>query len=184
MLLKRRVIDARRFCARDTVTVARDLLGKELVRRREKMEVRLVITETEAYDGPHDQASHAHRGMTPRNSPMFGEAGTLYAYLVYGMHWMLNVVTGPRDYPAAILIRSGITGDGTHMNGPGKVARYLQINGALSGKTLTFQSGIWLAEGPASVDSRSIIVSSRVGVPYAGAWAKKPYNFKAGILGR
>ena len=64
-----------------------------------------MITEVEAYDGPRDKASHASRGLTPRNAPMFGEAGRFYIYFTYGMHWMLNIVTGKRGYPAAVLIR-------------------------------------------------------------------------------
>lgn len=64
-----------------------------------------MICEVEAYVGPQDKASHAHRGRTKRNSPMFGPAGRWYVYFTYGMHWMLNIVTGPKDYPAAVLIR-------------------------------------------------------------------------------
>src|SRR5882757_610508 len=80
------------FFNRRTLTVARELIGKVLVRRRDGQDVALMITETEAYDGPRDKASHAHRGQTPRNAPMFDKAGTIYVYFTYGMHFMLNLV--------------------------------------------------------------------------------------------
>ncbi|TSC68105.1 MAG: DNA-3-methyladenine glycosylase, partial [Parcubacteria group bacterium Gr01-1014_72] len=84
-----------KFFNRPTLTVALSLIGCVLVRRRGKRVVRMTITEVEAYDGFKDKASHAHRGETRRNAPMFGEAGSWYVYFTYGMHWMLNIVTGP-----------------------------------------------------------------------------------------
>jgi len=102
------------FFNRPTLTVAKDLLGKFLVREvaptrrqsgRRRSVVAYMITEVEAYDGFKDKASHASRGETPRNAPMFGPAGHWYVYFTYGMHWMLNVVTREKGYPAAILIR-------------------------------------------------------------------------------
>ena len=67
-----------------------------------------MISEVEAYDGPRDKASHASRGLTPRNRPMFGDAGHFYVYFTYGIHWLVNITTGPRGYPAAVLFRGGI----------------------------------------------------------------------------
>lgn len=96
------------FERQNTTRVARNLLGKVLVRRYRGKTSAYVITEVEAYDGPQDKASHAYRGKTARNAPMFGEAGCWYVYFVYGMYWMLNIVTGPKKYPAAILIRGAI----------------------------------------------------------------------------
>src|SRR3989344_8777993 len=93
------------FFNRPTVVVAQELLGKFLVRRVGKREVAAMIIETEAYDGFKDKASHAHWGQTARNSIMFGKPGHIYAYFTYGMHWMLNIVTGEKGYPAAGLIR-------------------------------------------------------------------------------
>ncbi|MBI2035602.1 MAG: DNA-3-methyladenine glycosylase [Candidatus Liptonbacteria bacterium] len=99
------------YFQKSTVVVARNLLGKFLVRRIKGKEIAAMITEVEAYDGFKDKASHAHRGKTARNAVMFGEAGVWYVYLTYGMHWMLNVVTGPKDYPAAVLIRGVLISD-------------------------------------------------------------------------
>src|SRR3990167_2034505 len=93
-----------RFFKRPALLVAKELLGCFLCRVIGGKIMRLEITEVEAYDGLRDQASHASCGQTPRNSPMFGEAGRWYVYFTYGMHWMLNVVTGPKGHPAAVLI--------------------------------------------------------------------------------
>src|SRR3989338_7272276 len=93
------------FFDRPTLVVAKELIGKVLVRRVGGKTVALMITETEAYDGFKDLASHAHRGQTPRNTPMFGKPGTIYVYFPYGMHWMPNLVCGKKEYPAAVLIR-------------------------------------------------------------------------------
>src|SRR5215470_2475640 len=100
------------FFERPADVVARELLGKVLVRHIKGMRIALTISETEAYLGPHDLACHAARGRTPRTEVLFAPAGTLYVYLVYGMHWMLNIVTGPSGYPAAVLIRSTGTASG------------------------------------------------------------------------
>ena len=98
--------------------IARGLLGKTLLRRVGPQQKALVITETEAYLGPHDLASHSARGRTPRTEVMYGPPGTLYIYIVYGLHLMLNVVTGPERHAAAVLIRSA--GD---VKGPGRLGR-------------------------------------------------------------
>src|SRR3954469_11003653 len=93
------------FFDRDTATVAQELLGTFLVRKIGRKEIAAMITETEAYDGPHDLASHASKGKTQRTEIMFGHPGNFYIYLVYGMHEMLNIVTREHGYPAAVLIR-------------------------------------------------------------------------------
>ena len=94
------------FFNRPAPLVARELLGKFLVRRYGKRTEAFMITETEAYEGFRDKASHAHRGQTKRNAPMFGDAGYWYVYFTYGMHWLLNIVTRERGYPSAVLIRA------------------------------------------------------------------------------
>src|SRR3989338_10263905 len=111
------------FYNRPTLIVAQDLLGKFLVRKIGNKEITSMIIEVEAYDGFKDKASHASKGRTLRNEVMFGEAGRWYVYLIYGMYWMLNIVTGPKDYPAAILIRGVVDA-----SGPGRLTKFFKIN--------------------------------------------------------
>ncbi len=121
-----------------TLAVAKNLLGKYIVRKIGGKEVALMITEVEAYDGPRDKASHASRGKTERNQVMFGPAGYFYVYFTYGMHWMLNIVTGPKDYPAAVLIR------GTDkVSGPARLTKFLKIDKKLNGKKAEPKTGLW-----------------------------------------
>src|SRR3990167_9807467 len=129
------------FFDRPTLTVAKDLLGKFLVRRVRGKTVALMIVETEAYDGFKDLASHAHRGQTPRNTPMFGKPGTIYVYFTYGMHWMLNLVCGKKEYPAAVLIR-GVEG----VSGPALLTRFLKIDKSLNHKPLGKKTGLWVED--------------------------------------
>lgn len=114
------------FFQRPAAKVARDLLGKHLIRMSGAMQTTSVIFETEAYEGTHDLASHSSRGRTPRTEVMFGPAGRFYVYRVYGLHWMLNIVTGEVGDAAAVLIR-GIEGT----SGPGRVAAALGIDGVV-----------------------------------------------------
>ncbi len=183
------------FFNRPTVAVAKDLLGKFLVRRYRSKTIACMITEVEAYDGRHDKASHAHRGKTVRNFPMFGTAGQWYVYFTYGMYWMLNIVTREENYPAAILIR-GVYG----ISGPGRLTKKLKIDGRFSGLPATAKTGLWiegrgyrLRDGyiyPLSPRLRSglrkddfqrplkIKKGPRVGVAYAGRyWAKRHLRF-------
>jgi len=160
------------FFNRPTLAVAESLLGKYLVRRIGRKTVAAMITEVEAYDGPKDKACHAHRGKTPRNAVMFGPAGHWYVYFVYGMHWMLNIVTGHKDYPAALLIRG--VGE---WNGPAKLTKALKINGSLNGKMTGRKSGLWIEDRGVEVPEKSIRRTPRIGVAYAKEWARKPYRF-------
>jgi DNA-3-methyladenine glycosylase len=158
----------RDFFERETLTVARELLGKYLVYG----ETALMITEVEAYDGPHDLASHAARGKTARNGVMFGEAGVWYIYLCYGVYWLLNIVTGAHDYPAAILIR-GVEG----VQGPGRVTRHFGIDASLNRKPAEKANGLWLEDRGVVIDPRTILKTTRIGVSYAGPiWANKKYR--------
>ncbi|KKU93976.1 MAG: hypothetical protein UY26_C0003G0126 [Candidatus Jorgensenbacteria bacterium GW2011_GWA1_48_13] len=170
-----------RFFARPTVLVAKSLLGKYLCRRYRGKIIRAMITEVEAYDGFRDKASHASRGLTPRTKVMFGPAGYWYVYFTYGMHWMLNIVTGRRGYPAAILIR-GVEG----VNGPARVTKFFKIDRNFNGKPASRKTGLWIAapEGRASLRKKfgaggfKIKKSKRIGVDYAGPiWSKKHYRF-------
>jgi DNA-3-methyladenine glycosylase len=96
----------RGFFQRETLTVARELIGKLLVRTMDNYRVSGIIYETEAYDGEKDLACHARSGKTNRNAVMYGDGGHAYVYFTYGMHWMVNCVAGPIGYPAAVLIRA------------------------------------------------------------------------------
>ncbi|MBX4190313.1 DNA-3-methyladenine glycosylase, partial [Candidatus Parcubacteria bacterium] len=113
----------RQFFEQKTLKVARELLGKYLVRRIGNKVIAAKITETEAYCGPNDKACHASKGRTSRTEVMFGKAGHAYVYLIYGMYHCLNIVTEKENYPAAVLIR----GIGS-INGPGKLCRELKID--------------------------------------------------------
>jgi DNA-3-methyladenine glycosylase len=149
------------FFDRSAEEVAHDLIGCRLNWRSDGKSDSRIIIETEAYVGPDDLASHAAKGRTKRNEPMFGPPGIFYVYFVYGMHWMLNVVTGPVDYPAAVLIR-GLEG----LVGPGRLTKALRINGNLNGKQASKEAGFWFSRGAAP--KFNVSRSSRIGVGYAG----------------
>ena len=136
--------------------------------------VRWQITETEAYDGPDDKACHAHKGRTGRTEVMFGPAGIWYVYLCYGVHWMLNIVTGPEDYPAAVLIR----GAGS-LYGPGRLTRALAISGELNRQPASLATGLWIEHGD-PVEAQAVLTAPRVGVDYSGPdWSQRHYRFIA-----
>lgn len=150
--------------------VAPQLLGRWLCRRGRNGKVaRVRITEVEAYCGPHDRASHAARGVTPRNKVMFGPPGYWYVYLCYGVHWMLNLVTGPEGYPSAVLLRGVETAIG-----PGRLTKALKITKALNGQPSAPASCLWI-EGPAEIPPGwRRRRGPRIGVDYAGPhWAGK-----------
>lgn len=129
----------------------------------------------EAYDGPRDRASHAYRGRTPRNAPMFEEGGIAYVYLVYGMHHCVNVVTGPEGYPAAVLLRGAEPPLGRPAHGPGRLARAFEVDRGLDGASL-LGNELWLEAGTPVPDSL-VRRSPRVGVDYAGWWARRHFRF-------
>ena len=161
------------FFNRPTLEVAQSLLGKYLLRRLDGKTQALRLTEVEAYDGFEDKASHAHRGKTARNQVMFGPAGTWYVYLVYGMHWMLNIVTGPKNYPSAVLIR-GVEG----VSGPGRLTKFLGIERTFNGKKASRSSELWMEDRGEKVLHFHILTTPRIGVEYAGPiWSQKPYWF-------
>jgi DNA-3-methyladenine glycosylase len=162
----------RRFFERPADRVALELLGTRLVVKDARGRVTShVVVETEAYLGAHDLACHAARGMTPRNAVMFGPAGVWYVYLCYGMHWMLNVVTGPVGTPAAVLIR----GVGGHV-GPGRLTKAIGIHAGHNGTPASRTSGLWFEER-VQLPPRLITRTPRIGVDYAGVWATKPLRF-------
>jgi DNA-3-methyladenine glycosylase len=175
---------AREFFARDTLAVARDLLGTRLVRLLDGQRLSGIVVECEAYIGQDDTACHASRGRTRRNEVMFGPPGYAYIYFTYGMHWMLNVVTEAEGFPAAVLLRAiqpvegietmralrkaqrksradpGLTG------GPARLTRALAIDKTLNGADLVAGERLWL-EPNASVPGGSVGRGPRIGVQYA-----------------
>lgn len=147
--------------------VAENLIGQYLVRQGE----RYIITEVEAYDGPSDLACHASKGKTERTEVMFGPPGRFYIYLCYGVHWMLNIVTGPVNYPSAVLIRG--VGE---FRGPGRVTKNLEIDKSFNGLTANKATGLWFEENPKR--DHKLIKTPRIGVDYAGpVWSKKEFRF-------
>lgn len=178
----------REFYARPVLQVARDCIGMYLMSYIGGCEVVGRIVETEAYDGPEDRAAHSYSGRrTPRTEVMFGPAGFAYVFMLYGIHYNFNLVTGNPGQPQAVLVRAvePLTGR-NHMamrrslselspllsNGPGKLCQALGINKTHYGEDLT-RGVIRLAYGPAC----EVNTSARVGIDYAGEWAHKPWRF-------
>lgn len=159
------------FYTQDATIVAEKLLGKILVRVYDNGETqRYRITETEAYMGAEDKACHASKGRTPRTEVMFDEGGRVYVYLIYGMYWMLNVVTGELNHPQAVLIRAI-----DKIVGSGKVGRELKIDRSFYGESLTESARIWIEDAP---DEVIFETAPRVGIDYSGdEWKNKPWRF-------
>ena len=147
------------FFHRPCLEVAQDLVGKVLVRRTEQGELRLRISETEAYCGESDTACHAHKGRTKRTEVMYAEAGTIYVYLCYGMHWMLNIVTGEEDEPEAVLIRACC-----EAAGPGKLTKALGITGEFNWQHVCRQEALCIEDDGFRCE---IATDKRVGIGYA-----------------
>jgi DNA-3-methyladenine glycosylase len=171
------------FFARPTLAVARALLGQRLVREIEGQRLSGLIVETEAYVGPNDSASHASKGRTPRTEVMFGPPGRTYVYLVYGMHYMLNLVTEPEGFPAAVLIRALEPVEGIEVmranrrsvnqanplnltNGPAKLCQALGIDKSLNNWDITLGQKLWL-EPDEPVPETEIATGPRIGIDYA-----------------
>lgn len=161
------------FYNRNTIAVARDLLGKFLVRKKGRTTIAAIITETEAYCGQEDLACHASKGCTARTKVMFGPPGFTYIYLIYGMYHCLNFVTEQEGYPAAVLIRAVDIPKG---DGPGKLCREMSID-----KTLNVlppdNNQLWVEDRGILVPESDIKEGKRIGVDYAGAWKDKLWRF-------
>lgn len=147
------------FYHRPCLEVARDLVGKVLVHRTPEGVRMLRISETEAYCGQADTACHAHRGCTPRNRVLWAGAGTSYVYLCYGIHWLLNVVTGEEGQPEAVLIRACVEAEG-----PGRLTKRLGITGALNERNLATDPELWIEDDGFHCEIRT---DTRVGIGYA-----------------
>ena len=162
---------------RPTVTVARSLIGKYLVRVIDGRILAGKIVEVEAYVGPEDKACHASKGRTQRTDVMFGPGGVAYVYLIYGMYHCLNVVTEREEFPSAVLIRA-IEIDGKLIDGPGRLCHALQIDRRLNRVDLTTGESIWFEDRGVLVKKADVKAHPRIGVDYAGKWAKKPWRFR------
>ncbi len=183
------------FYVRDNVVdISKDLLGKVLCTRLNGQSTKAVITETEAYAGVGDKASHAYGGRrTKRTEPIFGKGGTAYVYLCYGIHHLFNVVTNVAEIPHAILIRAGrpFAGNRIMLNrrgkrqldrallaGPGSLAQALGITTDLTGASLLGDE-VWIEEHGVTIEPNKIEIGPRIGIDYAEEDASLPYRFVA-----
>jgi DNA-3-methyladenine glycosylase len=161
---------SRSFFSDDVLQVAPQLPGKHIVMYNGIAAEKYVITEVEAYRGEEDLACHASKGRTPRNEIMYATGGHIYVYLIYGLYWMLNFVTGETDNPQAVLIRA-IKG----YNGPGKLTRRLGIDKSFYGEDLVSSDRIWIEDNHIT---GKIISCPRIGIDYAGEfWKSRPWRF-------
>ena len=160
------------FFERPVLQICPELLGHHLAVEVDGQVKKLEILEIEAYDGPKDKACHASKGRTARTEVLYGPAGSWYVYLCYGVHWLLNVVAGPVDYPAAILIRG--VGEYT---GPGILTRELKIDKRFNTLPSSRSTGLWIEKNTERPSGFKFDTTPRIGVDYAGEWAKKPYRY-------
>ncbi len=175
----------RTFFERPTLKVARELLGKALLRQTSNGLIETRIVDVEAYVGPQDKACHASKGRTKRTEVLFGPAGYTYVYMIYGMYHCLNFVTEQIDYPAAVLIR-GLETVGTplspgttltRIDGPGRVCRFLSLDRTHNELDATKKEIIWVEDRGISIRKTRIQALPRIGVDYAGEWANKLWRF-------
>ncbi len=160
---------SRAFFERDVLIVAPELIGKFLIRQFEDGHVeRFRITEVEAYRGEEDKACHASKGRTRRTEVMYHQGGKIYVYLIYGMYWMLNIVTGKENEPQAVLIRGTET-----VSGPGRIGKQLQLNSNFYGEILPSEK-LWIENSEEPV---SYITTPRIGIDYSGEWKDNPWRF-------
>ncbi|HXV13220.1 MAG TPA: DNA-3-methyladenine glycosylase [Candidatus Krumholzibacteria bacterium] len=164
---------------RPTLKVARGLVGTYIVRSLNGRRIAAMITETEAYKGPRDAASHAFAGRrTARVEPLYRDGGTAYVYLVYGMHWLLNFSTAGAGKPEGVLIRAVVLENDEPVIGPGRVTRALHIDKSLDGVDVVSSKELWLEDRGVRVPARRIQTGPRIGVDYAGPyWAARPWRF-------
>lgn len=188
----------RRDYARDPVTLARELVGRRLVRKLDGHRLAGIIVETEAYIGVCDRASHAYQGRrTKRNESMYSGPGHAYVYFTYGMHEMFNIVCGEAGEPVAVLVRALEPTEGLAemrrrrsrrprkaplrevdlCSGPGKLCESLGINRELDSEDLTNSSEIWIEEGLGALPEQELMVSRRIGVDRCQEWAMMPLRW-------
>lgn len=159
------------FFHRDALTVAGELAGKIIARKLpDGTIIRIRITETEAYCGEEDKACHASKGRTPRTELLYGKAGIIYIYLCYGIHWLMNVITGEEGHPEGVLLRAG-----EGYSGPAKLTKAIAADKRFNGLSICDSEEIWLEDDGKRFE---IITAPRVGIDYAGEeWKNKPWRF-------
>lgn len=174
-LLKNRL--PRSFYDRDTLVVARELLGTYLVHIDKGIEKVGRIVEVEAYLGPHDLAAHSCKGLTPRTKVMFGPPGHVYVYLIYGMHHCMNVVTEQEGHASAVLLRAlePVKNITMRTQGPGLLTKAMTITKDQNNRDL-ISDDLFIAN-PFEQSCFKIEKKPRIGVHYAGEWALKPLRF-------
>ncbi len=191
---------SRNFYTQPTLKIAKELLGKYIVRPVRKSlisnGVKKIVTEkiagkiieTEAYVGPQDKAAHSYKGrITPRNKVEYLIGGHIYIYLVYGMYWQLNITTAGAGEPECVLIRAikpelrdsqGTVKGLSLANGPGKVCRYLKLDKSFYGEDLTKSKKIWLENRGEETKDSQVLTTGRIGIDYAGPyWSRRKWRF-------
>jgi len=183
---------SRSFFNRNTVSVARELIGHTLVRIEDGKRITGIITETEAYRGEEDLACHARSGRTKRTAVMYGPPGHAYVYFTYGMHWMLNFVTEAENFPAAVLLRGIRPVEGVEIigerrkdrpqsqwtNGPGKICQALNIDERFNGMDLSSGDAEIFIEMGSPVPDSSVTIGPRVGLnTVPEPWKSIPWRF-------
>lgn len=181
-----------RFFDQKTELVAKELLGKVLVRKINDKKLSGMIVETEAYIGPHDLASHASKGKTDRTQVMFSCGGIWYVYIIYGFYYCLNIVTEMKDYPSAVLIRALEPLEGIEKmkenrktdkianltSGPGKLCQAFEIKKNIDGTSaISKNSELYIADCNIEIPTDQIVKAKRIGVDYAGVWKDKLLRF-------
>jgi DNA-3-methyladenine glycosylase len=164
------------FFNRETVSVARDLLGKVLVREVDGRQLWGRVVEVEAYLGPDDLAAHSSGGRrSPRNEVMYGDPGHAYVYFTYGMHHCLNFVTRPAGFPQAVLVRALEPGPGVgRCSGPGLICRAFEIDRGLNGVPLT-PPHLYVVDD--RTPTRKVVATPRIGIFNSGEWQERPLRF-------
>ncbi|OJV40547.1 MAG: 3-methyladenine DNA glycosylase [Bacteroidales bacterium 36-12] len=159
------------YFRQDAVTLAKSILGKTLVRVWDDgTQSRFIITETEAYMGEEDLACHASKGRTKRTETLYADGGVIYVYLIYGMYWMLNIVSGTENHPQAVLIRAF-----SKLYGPGRIGKKLQLDKSFNGEHICNSQRMWIEDAP---EITNFTASPRIGIDYAGEyWKNIPWRF-------
>jgi DNA-3-methyladenine glycosylase len=169
MIMKEKL--GKEFFNRDIKIVAEELIGKLIVRNQSNGKIeKYRITDIEMYIGEEDLACHASKGRTARTEVMYADGGMVYVYLIYGMYWLLNIVTGCKGKPQAILIRGVV-----NIDGPGRVGRKLKLDKSFYGEDLTSSQRIWLEDDGFEC---TFARHPRINIDYAGdIWKNKLYRF-------